>query len=93
MKYINNLAIRILVAVAIGLLFASVGTKITYTCTSSAGELGCVSYEKAVMHPGDLANNKQDSLAQFSKTFAIASLTGFALLSVIILAQKKKPRP
>ncbi len=93
MKSANKLMVRIVMAVVIGFLLAGVGTKITYTCVPHPGEEGCVSFEKAIMHPSDLLDNKQDSLVQFSKTFAITSLASFVLLSVIGLTQKRKFRP
>jgi hypothetical protein len=91
---VNKLVIKMMAAVVIGLLLAGAGTKITYTCAPHDGDKGCVSFEKAVMHPNDLFSNKQDSLMQFSKTFTIASVVSFALFSVYSWAKtKKKSRP
>ena len=90
MKYINKLSVRIIAAVVIGFQLASVGTKITYSCRPVDGAAGCVSFGKAVMHPSDLLNNKQDSLVHFSETFVITSFASFVLLSVFGLARKKK---
>lgn len=85
----SSLKVRIAVAVVVGFLLAGAGTNITYTCEPRAGEEGCASFEKAIMHPNDLFSNKQDSLVQFSTIFAITSLVSFTLLSVIVLAQKR----
>ena len=90
MKYIDKLSIKIIVAVLVGFLFASAFTKITYTCTPIDGALGCVSFDKAVMHLGDLISNKQDSLIHFSITFVVTSFAIFALLSILSMAQKRK---
>lgn len=89
MKYINNLWVKVIASIVIGFLLASAGTKITYTCTPADGAAGCTSFEKAIMHPSDLLNNKQNSLTHFSKTFAITSLASFALLSILGFVQKK----
>lgn len=89
MKYIHNLSVRILVAFVVGFLLASAGTKITYSCAPIGGAAGCVSFDKAIMHPSDLLNNKQDSLVHFSDAFVISSLVSFAVLSIINVVQKK----
>ena len=83
MKHINNTVVRIIAAVVIGFLFAGVGTDISYTCTPTDGAAGCASFDKAVLHLGDLIHNKQDSLTHFSVTFAVTSLVVFALLSML----------
>jgi hypothetical protein len=90
MKHINKLVVIIVVAVVIGFLLAGVSTKITYTCAPPPGTEGCVSFDKAVMHPQDLLGNKQDSLVQFAKTFTIASVVAFALFSAYGWAKTKK---
>lgn len=92
MKYIHKLSVKILAALLIGFLLASTGTKITYSCAPVDGAAGCVSFDKAIMHPSDLLNNKQNSLVHFSEAFAISSLVSFAALSVIDAALKK-PKP
>lgn len=89
MKYIHKLPVRILVALVIGFLLASVGTKISYNCAPVDGAAGCTSFDKALMHPRDLLNNKQDSLVHFSEAYAISALISFAALSIIGGAQKK----
>lgn len=81
MKYIDKLSVRIRIAFVVGFLLASIGTKITYTCVPIDGAKGCVSFEKAIMHPSDLLNNRQDSLVKFSTTFVISSLVTFIILS------------
>lgn len=70
-------SIYFLVALIVGIGFASVGTKVTYQCPSSPDYAGCVSFEKAVMHPSDLASNYQGSLTQF--------LTNLLVVFVIVL--------
>ncbi|MGB4967505.1 MAG: hypothetical protein WBO35_04870 [Candidatus Saccharimonadales bacterium] len=92
MKYIHKLSVRILAALVIGFLLAGAGTKITYSCASVDGAAGCVSFDKAIMHPSDLLNNKQDSIVHFTEAFVISSLVSFAVLSIIDVAQKK-PKP
>ena len=72
----------------VGFLFASIGTKMTYDCAPIDGFMGCVSFEKAIMHPADLLNNRQNSLVKFTANFAAASLITFALLSIVSLAQR-----
>ena len=92
MKHINNLTVRILAATLIGFLIAGITTKNTCDCPNFVKEpnSGCISFEKVVMHPGDLITNKQNSLVRFSTTFAIGSLASFALLSLVGLVLKKK---
>lgn len=82
MRKLNKLYFKIAVALVVGFMFAGAVTKITYTCEPEAGDTGCVSFAKAVMHPRDLVNNKQNSLTDFLGTFAISSLVSFALLTL-----------
>ncbi len=89
MKYIEKLSVRILLSVLVGFLFAGAFTKISYTCAPIDGAAGCVSIEKAIMHPGDLLSNKQASLVQFATTFAASGLGAFATLFILI---QMKPR-
>ncbi len=89
MKYIHKFSARIVVALVVGFLLASAGTKITYSCAPVDGAAGCVLTDKAIMYPSDLLNNKQDSLVRFSEGFAVSSLICFALLSIIDAAWKK----
>lgn len=89
MKYIDKLSVKVIVAVLGGLLFAGAFTKITYSCTPVDGASGCVSFDKAIMHLGDLVSNKQDSLMHFSVTFMVTSLIIFALLSIVSMAKSK----
>jgi hypothetical protein len=97
-KHIKKLRVRIIAAVVVGFLFAYVGVGITHVdrpCTPTDVPKGesvsrCVSIEKVYAHPSDILTNKQDKLTRFSETFAVASITSFALLSVFGLIQKKK---
>jgi hypothetical protein len=89
MKYVHKLLVRIIAAVIIGFLLAGVGTKITYSCMPVDGAAGCASFDKAVMHPNDLLNNKQDSLFHLSEAFAITAIVIFAILSIFNSVQKK----
>lgn len=93
-KLIDKLYARIIAAVVLGLLFASTFTLMQGPCTTIVpGEdiTKCVEHSKAIMHPGDLLNNTQNSLVKFSRTFVIVSVISFALLSVY--SRYKKPRP
>jgi len=98
MKHISKLSVRIVIAVIIGFLFASIGVGIAHNtsqCTTADVPKGesisqCVSIKKTFIHPDDLFHNKRDSLIHFSETFVVASLTTFAILSVFRLVQKKK---
>lgn len=90
MKYNHKLSVRILTSLVIGLLLAGAVTKITYSCAPIDGAADCVSYDKAIMHPSDLLNNKQDSLVHFFEAFVISSLVSFAVLSIIGVAQKSQ---
>lgn len=91
-KIINKLSARIIIAVVFGLLAASTFTLMQGPCTTTIpGENAahCVEFSKAVMHPNDLLDNKQNSLMKFSKTFVIASVASFALLSAYSWYQNK----
>lgn len=90
MKQINKLSVRIVVALLIGFLFAGALTKITYPCEPTDGAKGCLSFEKAIMHPNDLINNRQNSLVKFSQSFATVSVGTFVVLGVRSLASKKR---
>jgi len=89
-KRIQKLWTRIVVAIVIGFLVAAIGTSIPYTCTPTDSGAGCISFDKAVMHPGDLLSNEQSSLVKFSTTFVVTSLATLALISVLRSAQKKR---
>ncbi len=92
MKYIDKFSARIIAAVLVGFLLAGAFTKITYTCMPTGGALGCISFDKAVMHLGDLMSNKQSSLMYFSATFLISSLIIFIILSLFGEARARKAR-
>jgi hypothetical protein len=90
MKHTNKLLVQITAVIVIGFLFAGAGTEITYTCGANPGDAGCISFDKAVMHPRDLLRNKQGSLVQFSKTFTIGALVTFAIFNVYSWTKTKK---
>lgn len=91
MEHINILSVRITAAIAIGFLYAITFTSINYDyCAPIDGSQGCATIEKAIMHPKDLLNNKQDSFVRLSKTSAVVSLGTFAVLSVLSLVNKKR---
>lgn len=90
MKHLNKLSVRILSAIVIGFLLAGAGTKITYTCAPVDSAESCISFDKAIMHPKDLLNNKQGSLVKFSITFVMTSLIAFAIISAVNLTKKEK---
>jgi len=77
-----RLSTYMLLALIAGVLFAGAFTDITYPCPLLPGDAGCVSYEKAVMHPSDLASNYQGSLAQFVLKFLVV----FAIVLVLLIA-------
>lgn len=89
-KLLNKLYIKVIISAAIGFSLAGAFSHIQYPCVSLVPGEVCVALEKAVMHPNDLINNKQDSLAKFMRTFAISSLVSFALLSVYSQFKTKK---
>lgn len=72
----------ILMSLLAGALFAGVSTHIRYTCPPHSSDAGsyCVSFEKAVMHPADLASNMQGSLAQFITKFLVVFVIALMLL-------------
>jgi hypothetical protein len=75
----------VLLALMAGVLLAGAFTHITYPCPPLSGDTGCVSFEKAVMHPMDLAANTQGSLVRFS----LDILVGFAIALVVLVAFAK----
>ncbi|MBP6880952.1 hypothetical protein KBC31_04980 [Candidatus Saccharibacteria bacterium] len=91
MKYLNKLSVQIVMALVIGFLLAGAGTHIGYPCDPKpADAIGCESHEKAVMHPKDLFDNKQNSLVIFSQRFAIYSIVTLSVLGAVSAIQKKK---
>ena len=90
MKQINKLSVKIAIALLIGFLYAGAFTSISHDgCKPPIdGAQGCATIEKAVMHPGDLLDNKQDSMVRFFSAFASVSIGTLALLSVA--AKKSK---
>lgn len=83
-------SVRIAVAIVVGVFVAGASTKIVYTCVPIDGAAGCMSFDKAIMHPGDLLNNKQESLVRFSTVFATTSLLGFTVMGIVEAALKKQ---
>ncbi|MBW4062244.1 hypothetical protein HJC99_06785 [Candidatus Saccharibacteria bacterium] len=92
MKSFSRLYVKSAAALVVGFFFAGAVTSITYACTPVDGAAGCVSFDKAVLHLGDLADNKQSSLVHFATTFAVVSLITFVILSILSFAQKRKSR-
>lgn len=83
-KLVKKLSTRIIIAVVFGLLFATTFTHIQGPCTTSIpGEdiKKCVELSKAIMHPSELLNNKQNSLVNYSETFLVVSAASYVLLS------------
>lgn len=79
---------RILLALMAGALFAGAFTHITYPCPPFPGEVGCVRYDKVVMHPIDLASNVQGSLNRFLLDW----LVGFVVVLAMLIALNKLRR-
>ena len=50
---------------------------------------GGIVYESVLSHPKDLINNVQNSQARFLGTFAVMSLTTFAILGIIAYSRNK----
>lgn len=71
---------------------AQTGIEVPCTGVPPPGESNarCAAIGKALWYPKDLINNKQNTLAEFSKTFVEVSVFTFALLSIIALYWKKK---
>lgn len=78
----RKFSLLMLLALIAGFLFAGAFTHITYPCSPFPSDTTCVSFEKAVMHPNDLASNYQGSLTQFLLKFLI----GFAIILVLLVA-------
>lgn len=72
----------ILLALIAGMLFAGAFTHITYPCPPLPGDAGCISFDKAVMHPIDLASNMQGSLTRF----LLNLLVGFVIFLMLLIA-------
>ena len=89
MKRFDHVWVKIVAAVVVGFLLAGAGTHITYACAPVDGAQGCVSFDKAVMHPSDLLANKQGSLVHFSTAFILVTCVSFALLWALPLFGKK----
>ena len=91
MKYLNKLFVNFVVALIVGVLFAS-NIDIAYPCDPGP-HAGCVVFESAIFHPRDLINNEQDSLVRFFEVFVPVSLATFAILSVFTYLRKKSQGP
>lgn len=89
MKHVNKPSAIILGAIIVGFLLASIGTKVTYSCLPSGDDKGCVSFEKAIMHPFDLFHNRQGSLTDFFSLFVISSLVTIALAVSADIVKKR----
>lgn len=71
----------VLLALIAGVGFAGFATKATYLCPPLLGDAGCVSLEKAVMRPSDLAANYQGSLTRFLLNLLVV----FAIVLVLLI--------
>ena len=83
--------VAIAIAVILGLFFASGLTDLQGPCTTAdAGEdiAKCVEFSDAVMQPGRMIENEQNSLVRFSSTFVVVSLTSLALLGAVGLLRR-----
>lgn len=90
----NKLYIKIIISLVIGFIFAAELTHIHYPCVSPTPGEGCVSIDKAIMHPGDLINNMQGSLYQFAPKLFAVSVISFAVMSIFSFVQNRnKVRP
>jgi hypothetical protein len=90
MKSFGSIFIRAVVACIVAFLIAGAGTKITYDCEPSPQSEGCVSFEKAVMHPKDLSSNYQNSLVRFVALFAAALAITFLVASLVSMRIKRQ---
>lgn len=88
-KLLSKFYVRVIISVTLGFFVAGTNTHMQYPCPPMDSQ-GCVSFEKAIMHPADLMHNKQDSLTNFVRTFAISSLVVLALLGLYNQLQAKK---
>ena len=89
-NYLNKLSVLIVIALVVGFLLAGAFTHIIYPCKPVDVAMGCESFEKAVMHPKDLFDNKQNSLIIFSRRFTIYSIVTLSVLGAVSAIQKKK---
>ncbi len=71
----------IFIALVAGVLFSGAFTNISYPCQPLPEDAGCVSFEKAMMHPSELASNYQGSLAHFLLKFLVV----FAIVLVLLI--------
>lgn len=78
----KKILLAIVVAVGIAFVMAGAGTHIAYACPPVDGARGCVEFSKAIMHPGDLLHNKEDSLVHFATTFFLTFLVVFAVITI-----------
>lgn len=80
MKSSTKILINLLISLLVGFLFAGLTTKVTHTCAPVDGAAGCQSFEKAIVSPTDLLNNRQNSLINFSITFVVTLGITYILL-------------
>lgn len=80
----------ILLALAAGVGFAVFAVKVTYPCPPLPGGAGCVSLEKALMHPIDLASNYQGSLTRFLLDLLVVFAIVLTLLTVFNAVRAQK---
>lgn len=60
---------------------------IQYPCPP-LGNSGCVVWESAILHPSDLLSNKQGSLEDAAKTFAVIFIASFVYLQFLVIIKK-----
>lgn len=89
----QHVAIRntglIAAALVVGFLFAAVTTSIQRPCPDEPSVLtekyaGCVSWEKALLHPDRLIANEQNSLTRFVIKFIVSAGVGYVLMWLVL---------
>jgi hypothetical protein len=71
------------------MFLASFATSISYPCPPLPDDPGsrCVSFERAILHPTDLASNMQESMTRFIVNFLVGFIIVFVLLITVDTAR------
>lgn len=84
-----------IVALGIGFFIAGFTTKMSYPCNSLYDDptSGCIEWVKAIMRPGDLFSNRQDSLARFLSVLVLGASVNFVLLMFLARVARSSDQP
>lgn len=92
MLHRSQLSRRAVLPLLSGIFLASFATSISYPCPALADDPGshCESFQRAILHPTDLASNMQGSMTRFVVNLLVGFAIVFALLIIVNKARAQR---